>query len=69
MELEHVLVGVCAMQLIQNPSRYDVIIAENIFGDIPTDQDWLLLASMGLLPSASLAGVPLEVRCWRECAS
>ena len=38
MELEHVLVGVCAMQLIQNPSRYDVIISENIFGDILTDE-------------------------------
>lgn len=62
--LEHVLVDACAMQLIQNPSRFKVFVA-----DIPTDQDWLLLASMGLLPSASLAGVPLEVRCWRECAS
>ncbi len=58
-ELEHVLVDACAMQLIQYPARFDVIVAENTFGDILTDEASVLAASMGLLPSASLAGVPV----------
>ena len=59
-ELEHVLVDACAMQLISQPSRFDVIVAENTFGDILTDEASVLAASMGLLPSASLAGVPVD---------
>ena len=58
-ELEHVLVDACAMQLIQRPASYDVIVAENTFGDILSDEASMLAASMGLLPSASLAGVPV----------
>jgi 3-isopropylmalate dehydrogenase len=58
-ELEHVLVDACAMQLIQRPARFDVIVAENTFGDILTDEASVLGASMGMLPSASLAGVPV----------
>jgi 3-isopropylmalate dehydrogenase len=58
-ELEHVLVDACAMQLIQAPASYDVIVAENTFGDILSDEASVLAASMGLLPSASLAGVPV----------
>ena len=54
-ELEHVLVDTCAMQLIQRPSRFDVIVTENTFGDILTDEAAVLAASMGLLASASLA--------------
>jgi 3-isopropylmalate dehydrogenase len=61
-ELEHVLVDACAMQLIQRPSRFDVIVAENTFGDILTDEASVLSASMGVLPSASLADVPVEGR-------
>jgi 3-isopropylmalate dehydrogenase len=61
-ELEHVLVDACAMQLVQRPSRFDVIVAENTFGDILTDEAAVLSASMGLLPSASLADVPIEGR-------
>ena len=57
-ELEHILVDACAMQLIQRPSHFDVIVAENTFGDILTDEAAVLAASMGLLPSASLASVP-----------
>lgn len=57
-ELEHVLVDACAMQLVQNPSKFDVIVSENTFGDILTDEAAILTASMGLLPSASLSGVP-----------
>ena len=56
--LEHMLVDTCAMQLVQRPSRFDVIVAENTFGDILTDEAAVLSASMGLLPSASLAGIP-----------
>ena len=59
-EIEHMLVDTCAMQLIQRPSRFDVIVTENTFGDILTDEAAVLAASMGLLPSASLAGVPTE---------
>ena len=58
-ELEHLLVDACAMQLIQRPRRFDVIVAENTFGDILTDEAAVLAASMGLLPSASLSGVPV----------
>ena len=58
-ELEHVLVDSCAMELIQRPARFDVIVAENTFGDILSDEASVLAASMGMLPSASLSGVPV----------
>ena len=58
-ELEHVLVDSCAMLLIQQPARFDVIVSENTFGDILSDEAAVLAASMGLLPSASLSGVPV----------
>ena len=61
-ELEHILVDNCAMQLMRNPAGFDVIVAENTFGDILTDEAAVLAASMGLLPSASLADVPMEGR-------
>ena len=60
--LEHMLVDTCAMQLIQRPSSFDVIVAENTFGDILTDEAAVLTASMGLLPSASLAFSPETTR-------
>ena len=60
--LEHVLVDACAMQLVQHPRRFDVIVAENTFGDILTDEAAVLAASMGLLPSASLSDVPVAGR-------
>ena len=47
------------MQLIQRPADFDVIVVENTFGDILTDEASMLAASMGLLPSASLNGVPV----------
>ena len=59
-ELEHMLVDACAMRLIQNPPYFDVIVTENMFGDILTDEASMLAGSMGMLPSASLAGVPQE---------
>ncbi len=59
-ELEHMLVDACAMRLIQNPTYFDVLVTENTFGDILTDEASMLAGSMGMLPSASLAGVPRE---------
>ena len=53
-QLDHVLVDACAMQLLRNPSRFDVIVTENMFGDILTDEAAMLAGSMGMLPSASL---------------
>ena len=58
-ELEHMFVDACAMRLIQNPGYLDVLVTENTFGDILTDEASMLAGSLGMLPSASLAGVPL----------
>ncbi len=59
-ELDHMLVDACAMRLIQNPTYFDVLVTENMFGDILSDEASMLAGSMGMLPSASLAGVPRE---------
>jgi 3-isopropylmalate dehydrogenase len=56
--LEHMLVDACSMRIIQNPKYLDVLVTENTFGDILTDESSMLAGSMGMLPSASLAGVP-----------
>ncbi|MFC1967259.1 3-isopropylmalate dehydrogenase [Chloroflexota bacterium] len=56
--LEHMLVDACSMRLIQNPTYFDVLVTENTFGDILTDEASMLAGSMGMLPSASLAGIP-----------
>ena len=53
-ELEHVLVDTAAMRLITGPARFDVVVTENMFGDILTDEASVLAGSMGMLPSASL---------------
>lgn len=53
-ELEHVLVDAAAMFLIRNPRRFDVLLTENLFGDILSDEASMLPGSMGMLPSASL---------------
>ncbi|MCS6825122.1 MAG: 3-isopropylmalate dehydrogenase [Caldilinea sp.] len=64
-ELEHVLVDAMAMHLIRRPAAFDVVVAENLFGDILTDEAAMLAGSMGMLPSASLGdkrnshGLPL----------
>ena len=57
-ELQHVLVDAMAMHLIMNPKRFDVIVTENMFGDILTDEASVLPGSIGLLPSASLSDQP-----------
>ncbi|GLV56908.1 3-isopropylmalate dehydrogenase [Dictyobacter sp. S3.2.2.5] len=51
---EHMLVDACAMHLIRKPTNFDVIVTENLFGDILTDEASMLAGSMGMLPSASL---------------
>ena len=57
-ELEHIYVDNLSMQIIRDPVHYDVIVAENTFGDIISDEAAVLAGSLGMLPSASLAGVP-----------
>jgi 3-isopropylmalate dehydrogenase len=53
-ELEHVLVDNAAMQLVSSPRHFDVILTENLFGDILSDEAAILTGSIGMLPSASL---------------
>ncbi|MCS6834711.1 MAG: 3-isopropylmalate dehydrogenase [Anaerolineae bacterium] len=52
--LDHVLVDACTMHLIMRPSSFDVLLAENMFGDILSDEASVLAGSLGMLPSASL---------------
>lgn len=52
--LDHILVDNCAMQLVLNPKRFDVVLTENLFGDILSDEGAVLAGSIGMLPSASL---------------
>jgi len=59
-ELDHMYVDNCSMQLIRNPAQFDVIVTGNIFGDILSDEAAMLTGSIGMLPSASLGdGVAL----------
>jgi 3-isopropylmalate dehydrogenase len=53
-ELQHMYVDNCAMQLIRNPGQFDVIVTTNMFGDILSDEASMLTGSLGMLPSASL---------------
>ncbi|HEX7292997.1 MAG TPA: 3-isopropylmalate dehydrogenase, partial [Solirubrobacterales bacterium] len=53
-ELDHLLVDNAAMQLVSRPSEFDVIVTENLFGDILSDESAMLTGSLGMLPSASL---------------
>lgn len=53
-KVQHMLVDNCAMQLIKNPSQFDVILTENMFGDILSDEASMVTGSIGMLPSASL---------------
>ncbi len=53
-ELEHMYADNCAMQLLRNPAQFDVIVTDNLFGDILSDEAAMLTGSLGMLPSASL---------------
>ena len=52
--VEHMLVDNCAMQLVKNPAQFDVILTENMFGDILSDEASMVTGSIGMLASASL---------------
>src|SRR5437867_10160647 len=52
----HMLVDAFAMDLLRHPQGYDVVVTENLFGDIVTDEAAMLAGSLGMLPSASLGG-------------
>lgn len=58
-ELEHVLADNCAMQLVRQPKQYDILVTDNLFGDVLSDIAAMLTGSLGMLPSASL-GTPDE---------
>ena len=58
-ELSHMYADNCAMQLVRTPKQFDVIVTDNLFGDILSDCAAMLTGSLGMLPSASL-GVPME---------
>ncbi len=53
-QLEHMYADNCAMQLLRNPKQFDVIVTDNLFGDILSDEAAMLTGSLGMLPSASL---------------
>ena len=55
-ELDHMLVDNAAMQLVSAPAQFDVVVTENMFGDILSDEAAMLTGSLGMLPSASLGG-------------
>jgi len=55
--LEHMYVDNCAMQLVRNPKQFDVIVTNNIFGDILSDEAAMLTGSIGMLPSASIGAL------------
>lgn len=59
--LDHLLVDACAMRLISAPTSFDVIVTENMFGDILTDEAAVLVGSLGMLPSAALGAGTLGV--------
>ena len=56
-ELEHVLADNCAMQLVRRPKQFDVLVTDNLFGDVLSDVAAILTGSLGMLPSASLGAV------------
>ena len=59
-ELDHMYADNLAMQIIRAPGQFDVIVGENTFGDIISDEAAVLVGSLGMLPSASLAGLPAK---------
>jgi len=55
-ELDHLFVDACAMHLVTNPTRFDVVLTENLFGDILSDEAAVLTGSLGMLASATIGG-------------
>jgi 3-isopropylmalate dehydrogenase len=56
-KLDHMYVDACAMRLVTNPASFDVVLTENLFGDILTDEAAALTGSLGMLASASIGGI------------
>ena len=66
---EHMLVDNCAMQLVKDPKQFDVILTENMFGDILSDEASMVTGSIGMLSSASLMIQVRTLRAkWRICS-
>ena len=61
-ELAHMYADNCAMQLVRNPGQFDVIVTDNLFGDILSDEAAMLTGSLGMLPSASLGAIDASGR-------
>jgi 3-isopropylmalate dehydrogenase len=61
-ELTHMLADNCAMQLVRNPKQFDVIVTDNLFGDMLSDEASMLTGSLGMLPSASLGAADASGR-------
>jgi 3-isopropylmalate dehydrogenase len=61
-ELSHMYADNCAMQLVRRPKQFDVIVTDNLFGDILSDAAAMLTGSLGMLPSASLGDVDASGR-------
>ena len=59
-ELVHILADNCAMQLVRNPKQFDVIVTDNLFGDVLSDEAAMTTGSLGMLPSASLGAPDLK---------
>ena len=72
---EHMLVDNCAMQLVKDPAQFDVVLTENMFGDILSDEASMITGSIGMLASASLNDTkfglyePERRICSRHCGS
>jgi 3-isopropylmalate dehydrogenase len=61
-ELEHVLADNCGMQLVRRPKQYDVLVTDNLFGDMLSDVAAMLTGSLGMLPSASLGAIDAKTK-------
>jgi 3-isopropylmalate dehydrogenase len=61
-ELVHMYADNCAMQLVRNPKQFDVIVTDNLFGDLLSDEAAMLTGSLGMLPSASLGAPDAQAR-------
>jgi len=59
-ELQHMMIDACAMELIRHPTDFDVVVVENAIGDVLTDEAAALVGSIGMVPSASLSEAPRE---------
>ena len=69
MTLQHILADNCAMQLVRAPKQFDVIVTDNLFGDMLSDEAAMLTGSLGMLPSASLGAADAQRHAAARCTS